>query len=529
MKKLFFPILILTAAYFSSYSQVTSEVDVFVRPGTEVHVFEDMTNSNSGEFEVGEGGLLYVDGTLMNNGSMTFNNSASLLRGSNGSDGTGSGTYYVRRQGSNSQAVYNYWSSPMTSYGTVPGSTTYAFNPNNSTLDHGDDGDPDPGWSSYGGSMTPGAGYAGTGAGLYTFSGVVNNGNVNINLVNHPMIVGNTSPGSPFNLVGNPYPSAISAASLVAANTDVNGSIYLWDDDFSSGTDYSYTDYAVWNGTGSLGTGGGTTPPNGFISTGQGFMIRSLVPGAQLNFTNGMRVAGPNTQFFRENSLMNRLWLSVEDEERFNQILIGMFDEATFEEDRLYDAIKLRANTGIAFSAVNEELDYCIMAFPNVIEPYTVPLSLYVEEGGPYTFKAQQMENFLGHNVYFRDIRSLNGDVLMYDGIEIETVLRDGENNDRFYLNFVPQAVDVVSNDNSGSTWFAHVGLNGLVITNSFHNAKEAVVKLIDMSGRVVLTEPSRNYVQGTTIVTLPDLSFGVYNLQILSEGGSYSQKMFFN
>ena len=62
-------------------AQVSNQVQVYVRPGTEVHVYENMTNTATGSFEVGDEGLLYVDGTLTNNGSMTFNNASSLLRG----------------------------------------------------------------------------------------------------------------------------------------------------------------------------------------------------------------------------------------------------------------------------------------------------------------------------------------------------------------------------------------------------------------------------------------------------------------
>jgi len=72
---------------FGANAQVTNQVQVYVRPSTEVHVFENMTNTPTGSFEVGDEGLLYVDGTLTNNGSMTFNDASSLMRGSTGNDG----------------------------------------------------------------------------------------------------------------------------------------------------------------------------------------------------------------------------------------------------------------------------------------------------------------------------------------------------------------------------------------------------------------------------------------------------------
>ncbi len=175
-------------------AQVSNQVQVYVRPGTEVHVYEDMTNTATGSFEVGDEGLLYVDGNLTNNGSMTFNNASSLLRGSTGNDGLGSGTYYVKRQGSNSAAVYNYWSSPMQTFSGVPGSQEYLYDPTLGTQTYTDDQPADPGWVAHSGAMTPGRGYAGRGGGLATFTGDVNNGNVNYNLYYTPDIPGNTAP-----------------------------------------------------------------------------------------------------------------------------------------------------------------------------------------------------------------------------------------------------------------------------------------------------------------------------------------------
>ncbi len=86
-------LFLLITGPLTVFGQVSNEVQVYLKPGTQVHVFENMVNSNSGDFEVGDGGLLYVDGTLVNQGSMTFNNASSLLRGSSGSDGTGAGTH----------------------------------------------------------------------------------------------------------------------------------------------------------------------------------------------------------------------------------------------------------------------------------------------------------------------------------------------------------------------------------------------------------------------------------------------------
>lgn len=510
---------------FTLWAQVTNEVDVFIRPDTEVHIFENVTNTGTGTMTVGSGGLLYVDGTLVNNGSMTFENSASLLRGSTGSDGTGSGTYFVKRQGSSSSTVYNYWSSPMTSYSTVPGISAYSYDPNLSTQDFGDDQPADPGWVGFGGNMTPGTSHIGRGAGLYTFSGDVNNGNVNASMVFYPYAPGNTDPGTPFNLLGNPYPSAISCAGLVAANADVNGSIYFWDDDLSGGSGYTSSDYAVWNGTGSLGTGAGTVgAPNGFISTGQGFMIRGLSGSAVLNFTNAMRVAGNNAQFFRPAGQDSRLWFSIEGDELFNQILIGVLQDATDNEDRLYDAVKLRGNSSVSLAAMDNGREYAILAFPPPSFDKTIPLSVHVGETGSYIFHANTMEGFGDLNVYFSDIQGQQN-ILLEEGTQIQVPLTEGQYDGRFFLNFSSNLITGIDEPIvPGLSAYTFADELHLQLNNS--NAENAALQLFDTQGRSVMYLPNLRFNDNRAVVSVSGISTGVYVVRVLSRDHYLSQKI---
>lgn len=510
---------------FSALGQVVNEVQVYVKPGTEVHVFESMTNTNSGDVTVGEEGLLYVDGNLVNNGSMTFENASSLLRGNTSNDGSGSGTYYARRQGSNSPSVFNYWSSPMQIQNGIPGNSTYLYNSALGTQDYSDDQPSDPGWVSYQGIMTPGQGYASRAGGLATFTGDVNNGNVNFPLFYTPDIPGNTAPNTPFNLVGNPYPSGVSCAALVTSNPDISGALYFWDDDLSGGAGYSNTDYAVWNGTGSLGTGSGSAGnPNGIISTGQGFKVKALNSGAVLNFENYMRVAN-TAQFFRMSGETSRLWFSIAGNNLFNQILIGILDDATDGEDRLYDARKMRGNQSIALAALDYGKDYCIMAFPPPSAQKTVPLSVFVDSPGTYTFKANTMENFDYEEVYFYDTRS-NGEVLLEEGTEIVvSLLEAGEYNDRFYLNFRPTNTVGITERESMDVMIYSYGEDLFVGSNSYRR-NTAIVELFDLSGKLVIREDNVAVNSDPTRISMAGLANGIYATRLTINGETFNAKV---
>ncbi|MGB0918702.1 MAG: hypothetical protein ACPGU4_14000, partial [Flavobacteriales bacterium] len=333
--------LILALGISQAQAQVVNEVSVYIKPGTEVHIFESLTNSNSGNLEVGEEALLYVDGVLSNNGTITFENDASLMRGANSTDG-GSGTYQVKQSGYFG-AGYNMWSSPVAANSSVPGTVSYQYIEANGTQFHGDDYPSDPGWASYNGTMTPGKGYAGSAAGNYTFSdNEANNGTITIGLHQTPFDPSYTSVtgGTPFNLVGNPYPSGLDCQALVTAgaNSGVHGSLYFWIDDGSAGGNYSASDYAIWNLVGNVpntANANGSATPNGYMKTGQGFMIRNT-NSANLTFNNAMRVTNTMANaFFRVNAEESRLWFSINGPTpaAFNQILVGVLDDATDGED----------------------------------------------------------------------------------------------------------------------------------------------------------------------------------------------------
>lgn len=510
-------------------AQVTNEVQVYVRPGTEVHVFENFTNAASGNVNVDEEGILYVDGSLTNNGTMSFQNDASLLRGSTGTDG-GSGTYNVRREGGATGNQFSMWSAPVTNHPVVAG-TTYRYDETVSTQSPADDQPADPGWSAYSGAMPPGEGFAAMGAGNVNFSGSqVNNGIVSVPLNTAPYNPTSLAPGTPFNLVGNPFPSGLDLAELVNDNPSVFGSIYLWSDDGSGGTDYAAADYSVWNQTGSLpyvnsGVNGDPTP-NGVVKTGQAFMLRNNSAIA-LQFNNSQRVANTaSNAFYRLNGEDSRLWFSINgpDESYFNQILIGLLEDATNEEDRLYDAVKLMGNTGTSLASQAHGNDYAVLAFPPPLYAQTIPLTVNVQSNETYTFKADHMEGFEDMNVYFTD--ALTGEnVLLQEETEVTVSLTADSYTDRFYLNFSPALVTGVENvrGNSVNTW-SHQ--DQLFIEVRGKELLDAQMQLFDMQGKLVFAEMLNTLPAGQTNLSISGLVDGVYLSRLTHSEGVNTKRI---
>src|SRR5690606_13357549 len=105
--------------------------------------------------------------------------------------------------------------------------------------------------------------------------------------------------------------------------TLLGGTLYFWTHNTPiTVTQYTGSDYAIYNFMGGVGTAPATNPgvnnniPTRFIAAGQGFFARAIATGAAIT-NNSMRVSGNNGGFYRnaETSTtpqdMHRVWLEM--------------------------------------------------------------------------------------------------------------------------------------------------------------------------------------------------------------------------
>jgi hypothetical protein len=178
-----------------------------------------------------------------------------------------------------------------------------------------------------------------------------------------------------YNLVGNPYPSTIDAATFIQDNSAViEGTLYFYEHTLSmnsSGIFPTGTNYATWNATG--GTAATSvasndpayhTPaaiPNGSIQVGQGFFIASKNNG-NIEFNNSQRINDQNYQFLRASTTeKHRIWLNAKSEigTDINQIMIGYLEGATLGKDTNYDG-KSFGNIGSYLYSIIDSEQYVI-------------------------------------------------------------------------------------------------------------------------------------------------------------------------
>ncbi|MEX1188501.1 MAG: hypothetical protein WED33_04535, partial [Bacteroidia bacterium] len=326
-----------------------------------------------------------LSGAVLNtNNSLILGDGASLMHGigTSGAGGDVVGSTIIRRIGVSSSTSYNYWSSPITSAGLgVLGGNQFMYNANAAT---GTDVEGlRAGWVNPGGSMTNGRGYIATGTGTAVFNGIPNNGNITYG----PLAQGSFTS---FNLVGNPYPSAISASSFVSANPQfIGGALYFWDDDNSSGVDYDQTDYGVWNGIGFVGPNSGASF-NGNIASAQGFFVETS-SSSSVTFSNSMRTT-QNNDFF-DSQIIDRVWMNVTTPSgNYNEILIAFKADATENADMLYDAKKLRGNPELSFYSKIGQDAYSIQALPELNMDRVVQLGVEASVIGTQTMKLKHID-----------------------------------------------------------------------------------------------------------------------------------------
>jgi hypothetical protein len=396
-------------------------------------------------------------------GTMRFEDASSLVQVNNSSVNTGN-ILYKRNTTPVKKFDYTYWSSPVASYtlGALSPLTlsdkyfaydpvigNWSFTPATTTMQVGkgyivrspDNFDP----------VTPTVFYA-------QFTGVPNNG-----IINTP-IVG----GSLYNLIGNPYPSAINIDSFFDYNGIGTGTgvvdktIYLWTHNTPvTNNVYTDNDYATYNYMGRVGTapainsGINNSLPLGKVAAGQSFFIKGLING-NATFNNSMRVVGNNNQFFRNvdastiTEVKSRVWLDMYNSlGAYKQTLVGYADNATNDFDSGYDGELLDGGSSISFYSLLSPMKLAIQGKGLPFNDQDIiPLGYQVNLAGNYEIKLAYFDGvFDTQNIYLED--KLLNTIHNLKTSNYSFVTNEGSFDTRFVLRFTNN----ISNTNSASSF----------------------------------------------------------------------------
>ncbi|MES2812169.1 MAG: choice-of-anchor D domain-containing protein [Bacteroidota bacterium] len=413
-----------------------------------------------------------VQNNVINNGTFTIQDDGSLVQISDSGIYSGIGTNSMERIAQNLKSRdYVYWSSPIASapMTTIPNSRLYEWDTdvvNPTGYGQGN-------WIvTADTNMALGKGYIfrvpnGNTTQTVTFSGSLFNNAV----VNKTIIKGTITTPEPgvnvptitefddnWNLVGNPYPSAIDTQTFATNNSGVleDGTVYLWRHINAIAQiaspyyqtfvyNYNSSDYVSYNGTASI-------PANAFdgkIAAGQAFFVKmkeSLGSSANLEFRNGQRNRDyNNSQFFRTANNAaggqierNRIWLDLVDANKMVTTQVVAYVEGATNGDDFYFDSKSDYRAGFGFYSVTDKAIFNIQArtlpFDN---SDLVPLGVQLPADGTYTIAINQADGIFtdkSNKIYIEDklLNTIN-DVTV---APYQFTGTKGISNDRFVLRY---------------------------------------------------------------------------------------------
>ncbi len=410
---------------------------------TEVKVGRLTVNAGA-EVIVQNGATLNVFYELTNQGTITVEDGGALIFHSCNTTIAGSGTFNIKRQTPtySGNDFYSYWSSPLVESDSNPSTIfpdaqlIYSFGAGVSNAD----------WVYNGNSnLKTGLGYAiqneGLGGQLRTFTGKINEGDIEVNVFYNTNLasedINNVWSTAGDNLVGNPYASAIDW-DLIAAdtdNSDIDGTVYFWNQNTAENGDNNVSDYLQYNLT-----GGTSNTATGKIASGQGFFVKTS-KNSKIIFKTTHQIAANNNQFFRGEDTKQTLqkegrsWFTFTHKGKTNTLLVGFLKGATNRYDRLYDSEFDTNEKSLGFySIIRGDKKASIQGFPRLKrDKKVVKLGYAVDQLGEYTIGIQDELINEDYYIYLRDTEQKITVDLRKKKYNF-TINSIGENNTRFKI-----------------------------------------------------------------------------------------------
>ena len=281
-----------------------------------------------------------------------------------------------------------------------------------------------------------------------SFIGTPNNGIINVPL---------STAGNGYNLIGNPYPSVISAENFITSNEDnIEGTIYFWrrknNVTGAGDTGSFYATYTSLGGTSSSEASDTSDAPNGFIQVGQGFLVQAKPAATEVVFQNSLREYEEfDDQFFKTTTSgveieKHRIWLNLTNTTGvYSELLVGYAEGALDGIDSRFDG-KFIKDTDVALTTLinNEEFTIQAKALPFSAED-TIPLGFKVVAAGQYTISLKDFDGlFEGEQgIYLYDATTETIHDLKESDYVFATEI--GVQNDRFELRFSNETLGVTN------------------------------------------------------------------------------------
>ncbi|MCF8404847.1 MAG: hypothetical protein K9H58_12935 [Bacteroidales bacterium] len=348
------------------------------------------------------------------------------------------------------------------------------------------------------------------------YSGLLNTGNQTATGLTY---TSGSGKGNGWNLVGNPYPSALEWTSTWT-KSNIDATMYIYDG----------TQYLTWN----YNLGGYGTLGNGYIPSTQAFWVKANASGPSLTIPNSQRTHASQS-FYKgsEDTYPNIFSGIVEGNGYIDKAIIGMNDYATNNFDSEFDAYKLFGieDAPQLFASINTT-----KASTNIFETitsanYTVDLGLIVGASEKYILEFGDLENFdPQYNIYLEDKLSSPIGLALYN-LRKNPIYKfnaePGQVENRFKIHFVKT---------SESKEPTMPGKDSNTIVNIYSHQKDVYVNYLSETGATAVVydimgrEITRKSIEANQLNKIQvSAERGYYIVKIISSLNTSSSKVYLN
>lgn len=345
----------------------------------------------------------------------------------------------------------------------------------------------------------------------YSFAGPMNNGSFTA--------LTTYTASSGYNLVPNPYPSAIDWDVAIGSGwtkTAVDNAVYIWPSNAGAGA--TVTNYASYVAGVSLNSG------SRYIATGQSFFVHTNVASPVLTMDNRVRLNN-SVSFLKETMIIpNLLRIKSVANQAKDEIVVRFIETATSAFDGDLDAYKIQGGADAPqFSSVaSDNSELSINSLPLSTGSVVVPLNFSFSSASEITFTASSIESFDNNVSIYLEDKTLSKMINLRQEPVYTFSYQQGSAIDRFRLHF--NGTIGIGEPLASDAGRAFVS-NGLIyIEVPGMEGQSADISVYNSIGQLIRSEHQQ--INGIASLAAP-LSAGIYIVHVASADQHFVAKVF--
>ena len=364
-------------------------------------------------------------------------------------------------------------------------------------------------------------------------AGTLNSGNITV-----PINYNGPNSENNFNLLGNPYASAIDADQLIMDNTPIN-EVYFWEHITTPSSDlpgfnalnFSMDDVSLRNLIGGIAAVNGGTVPGQFMASGQGFAILAdqTTDGTDVIFTNSLRQTG-NNGTPRSPEENNRVWLRLSNETSTLQstALIGFNEQASPTFDIGYDSKRLATTIGL-FSTLEDGKQLAIQGREtfNTSMEISLGFETNIPENEEYTISIAQLEGIVLEDTAVFLIDHVLNTITNLKEASYSFIAQEGMQANRFALTFTEPLLDIDTQAALDNTirLFPNPARDQVVLDYTGNQSLEQLT-IVDSNGRIIMEIALNDFDNKNLSIDTSTFASGIYFVRVQSESNTSIKRL---